>query len=97
MGSRGHGSFDFLIIDQCLFCSEMRQALKSLLHYHGIRGLFKGLGSTLLRDVPFSGTWISFLWWVLHHFSRKVWMTTACVGKYFNQARTESDYLGSGQ
>jgi hypothetical protein len=86
MGRRGHGSLGFPITDH-LFCSEMRQALKSLLHYHGIRGLFKGLGSTLLRDVPFSGTWISFCGgcWVLHHYLRKVWMTTACVGKYFNQ------------
>jgi solute carrier family 25 protein 39/40 len=84
MNSRGHGSFGFCITDH--FCSEMCQALKSLLHYHGMRGLFKGLGSTLLRDVPFSGTWISFLWCVLHHYSRKVWMTTAYVGKYFNQA-----------
>lgn len=34
---------------------EIQQALKSTLHYHGIRGLFKGLGPSLLRDVPFSG------------------------------------------
>ncbi|XP_021922846.1 solute carrier family 25 member 40-like isoform X2 [Zootermopsis nevadensis] len=34
---------------------EMCQALKTMLHYHGVRGLFKGLSSTLLRDVPFSG------------------------------------------
>lgn len=34
---------------------EAHQALKSLLDYHGYKGLWKGLGSTLLRDVPFSG------------------------------------------
>lgn len=34
---------------------EVHQALRSLLEYHGYMGLWKGLGSTLLRDVPFSG------------------------------------------
>jgi len=34
---------------------EVHQALQSLLEYHGYKGLWKGLGSTLLRDVPFSG------------------------------------------
>lgn len=34
---------------------ELHQALRSLLKYHGYKGLWKGLGSTLLRDVPFSG------------------------------------------
>lgn len=34
---------------------EVHQALRSLLTYHGYKGLWKGLGSTLLRDVPFSG------------------------------------------
>lgn len=34
---------------------EVQEALKSLLTYHGYKGLWKGLGSTLLRDVPFSG------------------------------------------
>lgn len=34
---------------------EMCQVLQSLLQYHGYKGLWKGFGSTLLRDVPFSG------------------------------------------
>lgn len=40
---------------------EMHQALQSLLQYHGWRGLWKGVGPTLLRDVPFSGIyWVSY-------------------------------------
>jgi len=40
---------------------EVHQALRSLLEYHGYKGLWKGLGSTLLRDVPFSG-----LYWIMY-------------------------------
>lgn len=40
---------------------EVHEALKSLLEYHGYKGLWKGLGSTLLRDVPFSGKYFIFL------------------------------------
>lgn len=40
---------------------EMNQALKSLVQYHGVSGLWKGLMPTLLRDVPFSGIyWVSY-------------------------------------
>ncbi|KAL1132208.1 hypothetical protein AAG570_010165 [Ranatra chinensis] len=40
---------------------EVHEALKSLLQYHGWRGLWKGLGPTLLRDVPFSGIyWVTY-------------------------------------
>lgn len=40
---------------------EVHEALKSLLKYHGWTGLWKGLGPTLLRDVPFSGIyWVTY-------------------------------------
>lgn len=36
--------------------SEITTALRQVVKYEGYKGLFRGLGSTLLRDVPFSGT-----------------------------------------
>uniref|UniRef100_A0A8D8WPA8 Solute carrier family 25 member 40 n=1 Tax=Cacopsylla melanoneura TaxID=428564 RepID=A0A8D8WPA8_9HEMI len=40
---------------------EMKQALRSLIQYHGVTGLWKGLMPTLLRDVPFSGIyWVTY-------------------------------------
>lgn len=42
---------------------EIGQALRSLLQYHGVTGLWKGLDSTLLRDVPFSAIyWVHYEW-----------------------------------
>lgn len=39
---------------QKLSYAEIREALKTLIKYTGVSGLWMGLGSTLLRDVPFS-------------------------------------------
>lgn len=39
---------------QKLSYAEITEALKTLIKYTGISGLWMGLGSTLLRDVPFS-------------------------------------------
>ncbi|XP_008188105.1 uncharacterized protein LOC100162723 isoform X2 [Acyrthosiphon pisum] len=46
---------------------EVHQALQSLLEYHGYKGLWKGLGSTLLRDVPFSG-----IYWVMYEHIKQI-------------------------
>ncbi|XP_065201738.1 probable mitochondrial glutathione transporter SLC25A40 isoform X2 [Planococcus citri] len=40
---------------------QTNEAVRSLIHYHGIGGLWKGMLPTLLRDVPFSGIyWVTY-------------------------------------
>ncbi|XP_032674907.1 solute carrier family 25 member 40-like [Odontomachus brunneus] len=56
---------------QRLSYSEITQALKTVVKYSGISGLWMGLGSTLLRDVPFSA-----IYWLNYEYIKRMFFTT---------------------
>lgn len=50
---------------------EITQALKTVVRYSGISGLWMGLSSTLLRDVPFSA-----IYWLNYETIKKFFYTS---------------------
>lgn len=66
---------------QKLSYSEMGQALKTVVRYGGISGLWMGLGSTLLRDVPFSAIY---------------WLNYETIKQTFNTPHTFTFNLAAG-
>ena len=84
---------------------EMHEALRSLLQYHGWRGLWKGLGPTLLRDVPFSGIFffiymyvykliyllLYFFFYFIYSFSGIYWVSYEKI-KMMNSNKTTFGY-----
>lgn len=60
----------------------MNQALKNVVKYSGISGLWMGLGSTLLRDVPFSA-----IYWLNYETIKKI---------FYNSQHTFTFNLAAG-
>ena len=67
---------------QRLSYSEMKQALRTVVKYSGVKGLWMGLSSTLMRDVPFSAIY---------------WLNYETIKKLFpGSAQTFTFNLGAG-
>ncbi|EFN82844.1 solute carrier family 25 member 40 [Harpegnathos saltator] len=56
---------------QRLSYAEITQALKKVVKYSGVSGLWMGLGSTLLRDVPFSA-----IYWLNYETIKKIFYSS---------------------
>lgn len=54
------------------FIVEVGNALRSLIAYEGVSGLWRGLGPTLCRDVPFSGVYWAVYESIKQHYSVSV-------------------------
>lgn len=50
---------------------EITQAMKTVVKYSGISGLWMGLSTTLLRDVPFSS-----IYWLNYETIKKIFYTS---------------------
>lgn len=62
---------DKVLTISILCVPEMTQALKTVVRYSGIPGLWMGLSSTLLRDVPFSA-----IYWLNYETIKKIFYTS---------------------
>lgn len=51
--------------------SEITQAMKTVVKFSGISGLWMGLSTTLLRDVPFSA-----IYWLNYETIKKIFYTS---------------------
>lgn len=58
---------------------EVGNAMKSVVANEGVVGLWRGLGSTLCRDVPFSG-----IYWTAYESIKKWWNVQSNPGFSFS-------------